>query len=492
MFPCPVDNDPYYLAGLIESCLRVYWRKSKNRPHGVFYPSSYFALYVIQRAFGGVATKNCKKIRPHLVFNFRQLTNIGKILLPLSTPFQELYTLFIKCSDLKSTFDGYRNIKDANYRAEYRQQIEEIEIQIKTFRSVQNFSELPITYQDGRARGIEEATDDDSQYQSFLVRSKTKEQQEKEIAEQSTAIREAKAIRHAERMKEIAKKRRDEADQRKAVRLESKRQQKEEATRLRQLRLEKRATERLERQRREEEQRATLLRDIAQGFKVCTRCDRRLPTECFNKNYRLIGGFTHACKQCIHERYVIPNRVRGLERAKKWQADNPDKFRASQKKQKLRPSVRLHAAIKKRIREYLEDSHIKMRRSDYIGCTGAEFRKYLEDQFLLGMNWGNYGGKNGWHLDHIVPVTAFQCENYQHVKWCWNYRNLRPLWGEDNMNKSDQIGGVSVRQLRASSRLSQLHELVGNELERLGIAKKNEYMESISEKVNGEMAPGIF
>lgn len=59
------------------------------------------------------------------------------------------------------------------------------------------------------------------------------------------------------------------------------------------------------------------------------------------------------------------------------------------------------------------------------------------------MNWDNYG-LNGWHLDHIEPLSNAKTE--EDVMRLNHYTNLRPLWGEDNIKKSNHSpGNVQLR-----------------------------------------------
>lgn len=69
-----------------------------------------------------------------------------------------------------------------------------------------------------------------------------------------------------------------------------------------------------------------------------------------------------------------------------------------------------------------------------LGCTPEFFVKYLEDQFLPGMSWENYG-LHGWHVDHIRPVASFADPE---DPACWHYTNHQPLWAKDNLLKSDK------------------------------------------------------
>lgn len=71
-----------------------------------------------------------------------------------------------------------------------------------------------------------------------------------------------------------------------------------------------------------------------------------------------------------------------------------------------------------------------------IGCTNDELRTHLEEQFTPGMYFYNYGD---WEVDHITPIASFDFTKIQDQIKCFNYKNLQPLWKEDNMKKSDKI-----------------------------------------------------
>ena len=48
------------------------------------------------------------------------------------------------------------------------------------------------------------------------------------------------------------------------------------------------------------------------------------------------------------------------------------------------------------------------------------------------MTWENYGTR--WHVDHITPLSAFEPGDM--AAWCLS--NLRPLWAEANIAKSNR------------------------------------------------------
>ena len=71
-----------------------------------------------------------------------------------------------------------------------------------------------------------------------------------------------------------------------------------------------------------------------------------------------------------------------------------------------------------------------------LGCSPEELKKHLESQFVDGMNWKNYG-RNGWHMDHIVPLTKFNLTDREQFLIANHYTNLRPVWESQNISKSN-------------------------------------------------------
>lgn len=60
------------------------------------------------------------------------------------------------------------------------------------------------------------------------------------------------------------------------------------------------------------------------------------------------------------------------------------------------------------------------------------------------MTWDNHGrGCNGkgleeWHIDHIKPCASFDLSKSKEQLKCFNYKNLQPLWAEDNLSKGSK------------------------------------------------------
>lgn len=73
----------------------------------------------------------------------------------------------------------------------------------------------------------------------------------------------------------------------------------------------------------------------------------------------------------------------------------------------------------------------------YIGCSIPFLKRHLASMWHGRMSWENYG--RAWHVDHIIPCSAFDHTKEEEIAKCWNWQNLRPMWARQNLLKSDQI-----------------------------------------------------
>ena len=62
------------------------------------------------------------------------------------------------------------------------------------------------------------------------------------------------------------------------------------------------------------------------------------------------------------------------------------------------------------------------------------------------MTWDNYGE---WNIDHIIPLCAFDLTRENELMQACNWRNLRPMWAEDNLAKSGSHGDVQLEIIAA-------------------------------------------
>jgi hypothetical protein len=104
------------------------------------------------------------------------------------------------------------------------------------------------------------------------------------------------------------------------------------------------------------------------------------------------------------------------------------------------PQYRLRCGLHSRITVALRKGYGKKahKTMELLGCSIEYLTQYLEVQFKPGMTWENYG-RNGWHVDHIVPCTAFDLSDPVEQKRCFHYSNLQPLWEAENISKSNRM-----------------------------------------------------
>lgn len=98
-------------------------------------------------------------------------------------------------------------------------------------------------------------------------------------------------------------------------------------------------------------------------------------------------------------------------------------------------AFRMKRRVSERLREILGKKKSGSA-SRWTGCSKQFLKDYLASLFTEGMSWDNYGQ---WHIDHIIPQAYFDFNNPDEVRMCWNYRNLQPLWGNDNIEKGANL-----------------------------------------------------
>lgn len=73
-----------------------------------------------------------------------------------------------------------------------------------------------------------------------------------------------------------------------------------------------------------------------------------------------------------------------------------------------------------------------------LGYSIAQLKVHLERQFVPGMSWAGYG-KEGWHIDHILPRKCFDLTSVEGVQAYWSLSNLRPVAARENLRKAARV-----------------------------------------------------
>lgn len=113
-------------------------------------------------------------------------------------------------------------------------------------------------------------------------------------------------------------------------------------------------------------------------------------------------------------------------------------FEQMKEKKRNDPNARLKANLRSRVSMAVKGILKSARTLELLGCSFEEFKSHLESKFLPGMTWDNYG-KDGWEADHILPCDSFDLTDPEQQKVCFNYKNIQPLWHNQNRRKSNRL-----------------------------------------------------
>lgn len=71
-----------------------------------------------------------------------------------------------------------------------------------------------------------------------------------------------------------------------------------------------------------------------------------------------------------------------------------------------------------------------------LGCSIEKFKLWMEMHWSDGMTWDNYGE---WHIDHSKPLSSFNLKNREELLKACHFTNLKPMWAEENLQKSNKF-----------------------------------------------------
>lgn len=199
--------------------------------------------------------------------------------------------------------------------------------------------------------------------------------------------------------------------------------------------------------------------------KRCTKCGNVKLLSHFHNNKLSKDGKNCWCKDCI-KNYHLSNRyflliksriyeIKNRDKRIAYRKNNADGIREKNKRYKIRKNkegsgFKICRNISKGIAKSLQYGKSGLHWERMVGYTSNALMKHLEKLFTDGMSWDNYG-KEGWHIDHIIPKSSFHITSYDcaEFKECWSLDNLRPMWATTriingieylgNLNKGNKI-----------------------------------------------------
>lgn len=146
-----------------------------------------------------------------------------------------------------------------------------------------------------------------------------------------------------------------------------------------------------------------------------------------------------------HKKWYDENKEKWKKYIDEYRQKNADKIREVKRNyEKTRkqndPIYKLINNFRTAIYQVLKESNVEKNGHYFqiLQYTPEELITHLENQFKDGMSWDNYGE---WHVDHIKPISSFNIQKIGDSDFmdCWKLENLQPLWGEENIRKSNKL-----------------------------------------------------
>ena len=139
------------------------------------------------------------------------------------------------------------------------------------------------------------------------------------------------------------------------------------------------------------------------------------------------------------------NKEHRKEYIKEYHKNNIDKIRKTkrdyERNRKARdPLYKLISNFRTAIYQVLKESNVEKNKHyfDILQYTPEQLITHLENKFTDKMTWDNYGE---WHVDHKLPITHFNISEMGDSEFmkCWSLDNLQPMWGDENIKKSNKL-----------------------------------------------------
>jgi len=150
-------------------------------------------------------------------------------------------------------------------------------------------------------------------------------------------------------------------------------------------------------------------------------------------------------KLSYHKEWYEENKDKWNEYIKEYREKNKDKIRETKRNyERTRkandPIYKLINNFRTAIYQVLKENQVQKNGHyfDILKYSPENLIEHLESKFKDNMTWDNYGE---WHVDHIKPISSFQITEIGDNEFmsCWSLDNLQPLWGEENIRKSNKL-----------------------------------------------------
>lgn len=137
-------------------------------------------------------------------------------------------------------------------------------------------------------------------------------------------------------------------------------------------------------------------------------------------------------------KYGQEHREKITARVRKYGQKNKEKIAAKKRKRyRSDPAYAMSRRLRARMQHAVKAAGLDKKcdsSSELLGIYPQGLKEWLEEQFTEGMTWEN---RSDWHVDHIIPCTAFDLTVDENQRICFWYKNLQPMWAKENLQKSN-------------------------------------------------------
>ena len=181
----------------------------------------------------------------------------------------------------------------------------------------------------------------------------------------------------------------------------------------------------------------------------CKACYTAYHREYYQQNKEKVAANNREYRQQNKEKvaanqreYRQQNKEKLAANQREYQQNNKEKVAAYQreylrKRRRLDPEFNLLCRLRNRMYKAVKAAGLDKKYAssiELLGISPQGLKEWIEAQFTEGMTWEN---RSDWEVDHIIPCDAFDLTVDQNQRICFWYKNLQPLWRQDNLQKSN-------------------------------------------------------
>lgn len=173
--------------------------------------------------------------------------------------------------------------------------------------------------------------------------------------------------------------------------------------------------------------------------KKCTHCSEIKLIDMFYIR-KTKNTYTEMCKECKKKESKI------------YRENNKEKIAAYKKeynKNCTDINRKIGIRLRKRVLKCIDTIESKTKiKNKLLDCS----KDFLKKWFIFNLELDNmlFEECKKWHIDHVIPCSAFNLTDQKEIEQCFHWTNIRPLEKIKNLKKSNKISwpDIFVQEIR--------------------------------------------